>query len=253
MSESARRSRGGGRLGEQAVYAGTGISAAIGAGLAALEGGSPLEIAIRTAYGATPIPPGIGQLTTRSPGSHRRIAVDDRLRHATLRSPTTASPASSISSGATAALRSIRTFRSSRGFAFPLPRACSRSRAASPGRTGMLRSRARAHQIGRRASTASARRSRTLPARSPRRLGFARPIRNVRPLTIRAAATARGKLGRFSCVNGRWCASRPTRSAAAEARERWAPDRSDRASRRSWEARSCLLWAARSVMARRRA
>jgi hypothetical protein len=42
---------------------GTGISAAISAGLAALEGGSPLEIAIRTAYGAIPIPPGIRQVT----------------------------------------------------------------------------------------------------------------------------------------------------------------------------------------------
>jgi hypothetical protein len=42
---------------------GTGISAAIGAGLAALESGSPLEIAIRTAYGAIPIPIGIRQIT----------------------------------------------------------------------------------------------------------------------------------------------------------------------------------------------
>jgi hypothetical protein len=42
---------------------GTGISAAISAGLAALEGGSPLEIAIKAAYGAIPIPPGIRQAT----------------------------------------------------------------------------------------------------------------------------------------------------------------------------------------------
>jgi hypothetical protein len=42
---------------------GTGISAAISAGLAVLEGGGPLEIAIRTAYGALPIPPGIRQVT----------------------------------------------------------------------------------------------------------------------------------------------------------------------------------------------
>ena len=42
---------------------GTGISAAIGAGVAALEGGSPLDVAIRTAYGAIPIPPGIRQIT----------------------------------------------------------------------------------------------------------------------------------------------------------------------------------------------
>ena len=42
---------------------GTGISAAISAGLAVLEGGGGLEIAIRTAYGALPIPPGIRQVT----------------------------------------------------------------------------------------------------------------------------------------------------------------------------------------------
>ncbi len=42
---------------------GTGISSAISAGLAALEGGSPIEIAIKTAYGAIPIPPGIRQVT----------------------------------------------------------------------------------------------------------------------------------------------------------------------------------------------
>jgi hypothetical protein len=37
---------------------GTGISAAIGAGMAALEGGSPIEIALNAAFGAIPIPPG---------------------------------------------------------------------------------------------------------------------------------------------------------------------------------------------------
>lgn len=42
---------------------GTGISAAIGAGLAILEGGGPLEIAVKTAYGAIPIPPGIRNVT----------------------------------------------------------------------------------------------------------------------------------------------------------------------------------------------
>jgi hypothetical protein len=42
---------------------GTGISSAIGAGLAALEGGNPLEVAIRTAYGAIPIPVGLRQVT----------------------------------------------------------------------------------------------------------------------------------------------------------------------------------------------
>lgn len=42
---------------------GTGISAAIGAGLAILDGGGALEIAIKTAYGMIPIPPGIRQVT----------------------------------------------------------------------------------------------------------------------------------------------------------------------------------------------
>jgi hypothetical protein len=41
---------------------GTGISAAIGAGMKAIEGGSPLEIAISAAFGAIPIPPGLRQL-----------------------------------------------------------------------------------------------------------------------------------------------------------------------------------------------
>jgi hypothetical protein len=42
---------------------GSGISAAIAAGEAVLEGGSPLEIAIHAAYGAIPIPPGLRQIT----------------------------------------------------------------------------------------------------------------------------------------------------------------------------------------------
>jgi hypothetical protein len=42
---------------------GTGISAAIGAAEALLAGGSPIDIAIRTAYGAIPIPPGLRDIT----------------------------------------------------------------------------------------------------------------------------------------------------------------------------------------------
>jgi hypothetical protein len=42
---------------------GTGISAAISAGLALLSGGSPLEIAVKAAYGAIPIPPGLRSMT----------------------------------------------------------------------------------------------------------------------------------------------------------------------------------------------
>jgi hypothetical protein len=42
---------------------GTGISAAISTAEALLQGGSPIDVAIRTAYGAIPIPPGIRQVT----------------------------------------------------------------------------------------------------------------------------------------------------------------------------------------------
>lgn len=42
---------------------GTGISAAISVGEAVLDGGGALDIAIRTAYGAIPIPPGIRAVT----------------------------------------------------------------------------------------------------------------------------------------------------------------------------------------------
>jgi len=42
---------------------GTGISSALDAGLAALDGGSPIEIALHAAYGAIPIPPGIRNVT----------------------------------------------------------------------------------------------------------------------------------------------------------------------------------------------
>jgi hypothetical protein len=42
---------------------GTGVSAAIGAGVAVLDGGGSLEIALHTAYGAIPIPPGLRSVT----------------------------------------------------------------------------------------------------------------------------------------------------------------------------------------------
>jgi hypothetical protein len=42
---------------------GSGISAAMGAAEALLHGGSPLEIALRAAYGAIPIPPGVREVT----------------------------------------------------------------------------------------------------------------------------------------------------------------------------------------------
>jgi hypothetical protein len=42
---------------------GTGVAGALSAGLAVLEGGSPLDMAIRTAYGVLPIPPGVKNFT----------------------------------------------------------------------------------------------------------------------------------------------------------------------------------------------
>jgi hypothetical protein len=42
---------------------GTGISTALSLGMALLDGGGPLDIAIKTAYGAIPIPPGIRTIT----------------------------------------------------------------------------------------------------------------------------------------------------------------------------------------------
>lgn len=42
---------------------GTGIGTALAAGMAILDGGKPLEIAIRAAYGAIPIPPGVRTVT----------------------------------------------------------------------------------------------------------------------------------------------------------------------------------------------
>lgn len=42
---------------------GTGISSGLSAGMAVLDGGSPLEVAIHAAYGAIPIPPGLRNIT----------------------------------------------------------------------------------------------------------------------------------------------------------------------------------------------
>jgi hypothetical protein len=54
---------------------GTGISSAISAGLAILNGGSPLEIALRAAYGAIPIPPGLRQATDTALDSALALAM----------------------------------------------------------------------------------------------------------------------------------------------------------------------------------
>lgn len=58
---------------------GTGISAAIGTGVALLEGGSPLDIAIHTAYGAIPIPPGVREVTDTVLDAI--LALIDKLPH----------------------------------------------------------------------------------------------------------------------------------------------------------------------------
>jgi hypothetical protein len=42
---------------------GTGVSAAVNAGLAVLDGGGPIDVAIHAAYGAIPIPPGLREAT----------------------------------------------------------------------------------------------------------------------------------------------------------------------------------------------
>jgi hypothetical protein len=42
---------------------GSGVGAAIGAGIAVLDGGGAIEIALHTAYGAIPIPPGLRSVT----------------------------------------------------------------------------------------------------------------------------------------------------------------------------------------------
>jgi hypothetical protein len=55
---------------------GTGISAAISAGLAVLQGGSPIEIAIHAAYGAIPIPPGLREITDTVLDTVLRLAFE---------------------------------------------------------------------------------------------------------------------------------------------------------------------------------
>jgi hypothetical protein len=44
-------------------FIGTGVSAAVNAGLAVLDGGGPIDIAVHTAYGVIPIPPGLREVT----------------------------------------------------------------------------------------------------------------------------------------------------------------------------------------------
>ena len=92
---------------------GTAISVAIAAGLAALEGGSALEIAIKIAYGAIPIPPGIKAFTDLvlgavldsmgailKDGDHLKIWSDSSPRSWHARCRTTSAPPASTCSTA---------------------------------------------------------------------------------------------------------------------------------------------------------
>jgi hypothetical protein len=63
---------------------GTGISAGLSAGLSALDGGSPLEIAINTAYGAIPIPPGLRSVTDSALAAALELARSGSITDAAL-------------------------------------------------------------------------------------------------------------------------------------------------------------------------
>jgi hypothetical protein len=58
---------------------GTGISAAISAAIATLQGGGPLDIALHVAYGAIPIPPGIRNVTDVVLDTVLELAKGDRI------------------------------------------------------------------------------------------------------------------------------------------------------------------------------
>jgi hypothetical protein len=63
---------------------GTGISAAIGAASAIIGGGGPLVIALKTAYGAIPIPPGIRNLTDGALDAIIALVKGDNITDAAL-------------------------------------------------------------------------------------------------------------------------------------------------------------------------
>jgi hypothetical protein len=63
---------------------GNGISAAISAGLAVLDGGRPLEIAVHAAYGAIPIPPGLRSVTDAVLASVLKLASGGNVTDAVL-------------------------------------------------------------------------------------------------------------------------------------------------------------------------
>ncbi len=72
---------------------GTGISAGLEAGLAALDGGSPLEIAIHAAYGAIPIPIGIRSVTDAIVGAVMELAKSGNVTDAALAAARSRAPA----------------------------------------------------------------------------------------------------------------------------------------------------------------
>ena len=63
---------------------GSGVSAAIGAAQALLDGGAPLEIALRAAYGAIPIPPGLRDITDTVLDAVIKIATGGNITDAAL-------------------------------------------------------------------------------------------------------------------------------------------------------------------------
>jgi hypothetical protein len=72
---------------------GSGIGAAIGTGLAILDGGSPLDIAIHAAYGAIPIPPGIRDVTDAVLDAVLSLAHQGSVTDAALAAARNAAPA----------------------------------------------------------------------------------------------------------------------------------------------------------------
>lgn len=72
---------------------GSGVGAAISAGLAVLDGGGPLDIAIHAAYGAIPIPPGIRNITDAVLDSVLSLAHHGNLTDAAIAAARNAVPA----------------------------------------------------------------------------------------------------------------------------------------------------------------
>jgi hypothetical protein len=72
---------------------GSGVGAAIGTGLAVLDGGGPLDVAIQAAYGAIPIPPGIREVTDAVLASVLSLAHQGSVTDAALAASRNAVPA----------------------------------------------------------------------------------------------------------------------------------------------------------------